>query len=213
VECGNIDPIRITVALVAAYLLGSFPLAYIVGKTRKHTDIRKVGSKNMGAMNVFYNIGFWWGMLVLAVDIGKGAAAMAIAEALDVPQLAYFASGALVVLGHAFPVFLKFRGGKGGATCIGVLVYLLKPWSIPVYAGLFGLIFLITRVPTISYGLAFVGMPLTAWFVYHRWEWAVFSILLLMVPLIKYIPRIREMRQRAGSWGRVFRRKSVKERY
>jgi len=167
----------------------------------------------MGAMNVFYNVGFWWGALVLVFDIGKGVAAMAIAEAFHVNELVELAAGILVVLGHAFPVFLKFRGGKGGATCIGVLIFLMKPWAFPIYAGLFFVIFLITRVPTISYSLAFIAMPLTAWFVYHRWEWAVFSVILLMIPLIKYIPRIKEMRQKAGGWGRVFKRRSVKDRF
>ena len=164
-------------------------------------------------MNVFYSVGFWWGVLVLAVDIGKGMAAMAIAEALIGREIVHFASGMLVVLGHAFPVFLKFRGGKGGASCIGVLVWLMQPWSWPIFGGLFGIIFLITRAPTISYSLTFVSMPLTAWFLFHRWDWVVFSIVLLLVPLIKYIPRIKEMRQKAGSWSRVIRRKSVKERY
>jgi glycerol-3-phosphate acyltransferase PlsY len=62
-------------------MLGSIPTAYIVGKLRKRTDIRQVGSRNMGAMNVFYTVGFWWGIMVLAVDIGKGMAALAIAGA------------------------------------------------------------------------------------------------------------------------------------
>jgi len=61
----------IAVTLVGTYLLGSIPTAYIVGKFRKGTDIRETGSKNMGAMNVIYNVGFWWGALVLVIDIGK----------------------------------------------------------------------------------------------------------------------------------------------
>ena len=80
----------IAVTLIGAYLLGSIPTAYIIGKFRKGTDIRKVGSKNMGAMNVIYNVGFWWGALVLAIDIGKGVIAMLIAKHLKIPELAYY---------------------------------------------------------------------------------------------------------------------------
>jgi glycerol-3-phosphate acyltransferase PlsY len=203
----------IAIALVGAYLLGSIPTAYIIGRIRKNTDIRQVGSKNMGAMNVFYTVGFMWGLLVLVVDVGKGVLAMALAEALKVPMVVELIAGGLVVLGHSFPVFLKFRGGKGGATCIGVLIFLMKPWSVLIYAGLFGLIFLITRVPTISYGFAFICFPFIAWFMYHRWDWAIFSILLLMIPFIRYIPRIKEMRDKAGGWGRVLKRKSVADRF
>ena len=64
------------IAIAAAYLIGSFPAAYIAGRLKKGTDIREVGSRNMGAMNVIYSIGIVAGILVLAVDIAKGAAAV-----------------------------------------------------------------------------------------------------------------------------------------
>ena len=67
------------IALILAYLIGSFPSAFIIAKLRKGVDIRQVGSRNMGAMNTFYKVGFWWGMLVLVLDIGKGALAVAAA--------------------------------------------------------------------------------------------------------------------------------------
>ena len=119
----------IATALAVAYFLGAIPSAYIVGRFRKGTDIRQIGSRNMGAMKVFYNVGFRWGVLVLVMDAGKGAAAMAIALALGIPEVARFAVGIVAVLGHNFPVFLRFRGGKGGATYIGVLLVVM-PWGI-----------------------------------------------------------------------------------
>lgn len=199
-------------SIVGAYLLGSIPSAYLVGKARKVTDIREVGTRNMGAMNVFYSVGFWWGMLVLLADIGKGMAAVAIAHTLSHNEAVVLLAGLMAVMGHGFPVFLKFRGGKGGATSIGVLAYLM-PWGIPAYAGLFGLLLLVTRVPTISYSLAFICFPFIGWFVNHRWELVVYSAVLLIVPFVKYIPRIAEMRQRAGSWRRVLRRQNLKDRF
>ena len=70
----------IAIALISAYLIGSFPSAYVAGRLRKGIDIREVGTRNMGAMNVFYQVGFVAGLLVLAVDVGKGAAAVALAR-------------------------------------------------------------------------------------------------------------------------------------
>ena len=119
-------------ALVVAYLLGSLPSAFIIGKTRRGLDIRKVGSHNMGAMNTFYSVGFWWGMLVLAMDLGKGMLSVAVAMWLGTPWYVPLLAGFLVLAGHNFPVFLKFKGGKGGASMIGVLV-ILMPWGFVFY--------------------------------------------------------------------------------
>lgn len=205
------DGLLIALALVIAYLLGSIPTAYIIGRLRKGTDIREVGSRNMGAMNVFYTVGFWWGALVLAVDIGKGAAAVAIADALGIPQLAQFFAGGAAVLGHSFPVFLKFRGGKGGAASLGVFFYMM-PWGIPICMAVFGIALLITRYPTFSYSLSLACFPFVGWLIYDRWELAVFSVLLLAVLLIRYVPRLKEMRGKARNWGHVFRRRGLEDR-
>lgn len=203
--------LTIALALVAAYLLGATPSAYIVGRLRKGIDIRQVGSRNMGAMNVFYNVGFGWGALVLAMDIGKGAVAMALALALDIPEVARFAAGFVAVLGHSFPVFLRFRGGKGGAVCIGVL-FVTMPWGIPVGLGIFGLALLITRFPTFSYSLALAAFPFVGWLVYDRWQLVVFSVVLMLVPVIRYLPRVREMHTTAGNWRHFLRRRSLSDR-
>ena len=205
--------LRIIAALVAAYLLGSIPTAYIIGRLRGKADIRQIGTRNMGAMNVFYQVGFVWGAVVLLTDIAKGAAAMVIADALNVPNMAYMGTGLVAVLGHAFPVFLGFRGGKGGAVSIGVLFHVMWPWSLPINTAAFLLLLAVTRAPTISYSLAFACYPLIAWLAFHRWDYAIYPAVLLVVPLLLYIPRIKEMRDKAGSWRRVFQRKSVGERY
>ncbi|MDD5127593.1 MAG: glycerol-3-phosphate acyltransferase [Dehalococcoidales bacterium] len=198
-------------AIIAAYLLGSFPTAYVIARLRKGFDIRQVGSRNLGAMNVFYKVGFAEGLLVLAGDIGKGAAGVAFARFLGTPELVQFLSGIFVVIGHNFPVFLKFHGGRGGASCIGILIYLM-PWGIPIYASLFGLSLLITRFPTLSYSLAFLCFPFVGWLVYDSWALAVYSLALLLLPLLKYTPRIIEMRRTGGSWKHVLYRRSLKDR-
>ncbi len=199
-------------AIIFAYLIGSFPSAYVAGRLLKGVDIREVGSRNMGAMNVFYKVGFWPGVMVLAVDIGKGAAAVALVRWLGAPVIVQLLAGAAVVLGHSFTVFLNFRGGRGGATCIGVLVFLM-PWGIPFYLAVFGLILLLTHYPTLSYSIAFLCFPFIAWLKYQSPVLIAFSVGLILLPGIKYIPRIKEMRARGGSWRHVVMRKDLKDRF
>jgi glycerol-3-phosphate acyltransferase PlsY len=208
----NSEILLIPTALISAYLIGSLPSAYIMGRLRKGVDIRQVGTRSMGAMNVFYQVGFWEGLLVLAADIGKGTAAVALARWLDTPLVVQLLAGTAAVLGHGFTIFLKFRGGRGGATCIGILAYLI-PWGIPFYLALFGIILLLTRYPTFSYSLAFLAFIFTAWLKYHSLELTIFSIGILLLPAMKYLPRIREMRSRAGSWRHVVLRRSLKDRF
>ena len=203
----------IAAALIGAYLLGSIPTAYIIGKFRKGMDIREVGSKNMGAMNVIYNVGFWWGALVLAIDIGKGVIAMFIAKMLNIPELAYYAVGVVVIMGHNFPVFLKFRGGKGGATAVGALSYLMFPFGFLIGLGVFVLFMLITRFPTLSYGIGLLTFPFVGWLHYHNGNWVVFSAIVVAIPFIRYIPRLKEIYNKAGSIGHAIRRKNLKDRF
>jgi glycerol-3-phosphate acyltransferase PlsY len=200
------------VALILAYLIGSIPASYLVGRYRKGVDIRTIGSRNAGTMNVIYQVGFFWGLLVLFIDIAKGSLAVFVSVLLGTPLIVHLLAGIFVVLGHNFPFFLKFKGGKGGATCIGVLIYLL-PWGAPFYLGLFLLMLFFTRYATLSYGIAFICFPFIAWLIYHDTILIIYSIILVLLPGLMYIPRLVEMRTSAGSWKKVFFRKSYKERY
>jgi glycerol-3-phosphate acyltransferase PlsY len=205
------EPLSIAIALIAAYFLGSIPAAYIIGRLRKGIDIRQVGSRNMGAMNVFYRVGIGYGLLVLVVDMGKGAAAVALAGWLEVPVIVELIAGATAVIGHSFPVWLRFRGGKGGATVLGVIFFLM-PWGFPIGLAIFGAMLALTRFPTLSYSVAMLSFPFIAWLIYHRGDYVIFSSALLLIPFIRYIPRIKEMRARGGSWRRVVSRKNLKDR-
>jgi len=202
----------ITLAIIGAYLLGSIPSAYISGRLRKGIDIRQVGSRNMGAMNVFYSIGFISGLMVLLADIGKGAAAVALARWLEVPVPVEFIAGAVAVIGHGFPVWLKFRGGRGGAPLIGVLAFLM-PWGLPIGLAFFFILLLLTHFPTLSYSIALVCFPFVGWLIYHNGNYVLYSVLMLLVPLIRYIPRIKEMRTKGGSWKHFALRRNLKDRF
>lgn len=199
------------IAIISSYLMGSFPTAYIMGRLRKGIDIREVGSRNMGAANVIYQVGLAEGLPVLVIDVGKGAAAILLARWLEVPLAIQLLAGAAAVVGHAFPVFLKFRGGKGGAACVGALAVLM-PQGIPIFLGIFTIVLLISRYPTFSFSVSLLSVPFFAWLIYHSAALVVFTVIMELILGIRYIPRMREMYAAAGGWRRVILRRSFKER-
>ena len=105
---------------LGAYLLGSIPSAYILVYLAKGIDIRQVGTGNVGALNTFQQVGPWGGLLVLAVDGGKGALASLAPQWAGLPEWTIFLTAPLVLAGHNWPVFLGFRGGKGAAAIFGI---------------------------------------------------------------------------------------------
>ena len=117
-------PIKIIFGMIFAYLLGSIPTAYIAGRLCKGIDIRQHGSKNVGATNVFRVLGKTPGIIVLVCDVLKGILAVVVIPAvLGLYDISYFILfGLAAVCGHNWTIFLKFKGGKGVATSLGVLI-------------------------------------------------------------------------------------------
>ncbi|MEK4149816.1 glycerol-3-phosphate 1-O-acyltransferase PlsY [Robertmurraya sp. FSL W8-0741] len=141
--------------LLAAYLIGSIPTALIVGKLFFKIDIREHGSNNPGATNTIRVLGKRAGLIVLIVDIGKGAlaAALPLLFHLDMEPLTL---GLIAVVGHCFPIFAHFRGGKAIATTAGTLL-VVNPWMLLIaYVTFFGVIFITKYVflGSISVGVA-----------------------------------------------------------
>lgn len=215
---------NMTIAVIVGYVFGSFPAAYLAGRLRKGIDIRDVGSRNMGAMNVFYQVGPAEATLVTLADLGKGVGAILLVRWLlgkDLISPFDFLTGltaAAAILGHIFPVFLKFHGGKGAATAIGVLIFLM-PWALPFLFLVFFMTLVITRNPTFSYSLLLIVFPFVAGFIYVDHYDQPLSLVFYSTGLgiflgIQYIPRLKEMRSKAGGdWRKVIRRRSLKERF
>lgn len=154
--------IAIVFSIVAAYLIGCFPTAYLVSRVRKRLDIRQVGDKNVGAANVYRQVGHWSGLLVALADIGKGSLAMGVSRWVNVPEHIALVSGVAVVVGHNWPVFLGFKGGRGEAASVGVLLTLLpREMLILIGVGLVPLI--MTRNIIFSSIFLFVPLPLVSW--------------------------------------------------
>ena len=132
------------IAILIGYLLGSIPMAYIIAKLRKGIDIREVGVGNMGAGNVIREVGLWEGAVVAIVDIGKGVAAILVAQTMGVSQPWLLAAGFAAILGHGFPFSIGFRGGQGVDTIIGIFL-VLAPGAMVVTLGLMGIALFFTR--------------------------------------------------------------------
>ena len=197
------------IAITLGYLLGSLPSAYLAGRLVKGIDIREVGSKNMGAMNVIYEVGVFWGILVLLLDIFKGVGAVLLARSLDTSFGVQLGGGFTAVVGHTFPIFLKFRGGKGGATALGLLLFLM-PRSFIYCLAIVILGVLITRNLTFSYSILFLFLPLAGWLIYRSVTLVVFSLILALWIVVNNIPGLRKIK-REGFRQSILRR-SLKDR-
>ena len=132
---------EIAVALLCAFALGSIPTAYIAGKVLSGRDIRSVGSGNPGAMNAVQHLGKAVGLMVLAVDAGKGILAVVVAQQMSVTDTWVYVSAFAVTMGHNFTPALKFKGGKGAATVLGISAFML--WQITAISAAIGVVILV----------------------------------------------------------------------
>ena len=149
-------------AVTVGYLLGSIPSAYIAGRLTRGVDIRELGDGNMGAANAWRELGPKAGIAVGIMDVGKGAAVVLIATAMGITLPAVLLTGVAAVAGHNWPIFLKFRGGRGEATTIGILSALM-PREMLIVFGIASVPFLISRNVTFTSVFLFVPLPLVAW--------------------------------------------------
>lgn len=137
---------QLVIAVVAGYLLGAIPSAYLAGRIFRHADIRVLGDGNVGAENAYHQFGPKTGIGVGIADIGKGALVVGVFQASGFPQGTVLAAGLAAVAGHNWPVYLHFRGGRGAATAIGVLLVALFPASIA--PGVIGLLLAVAKKGT-----------------------------------------------------------------
>ena len=144
-------------ALVIAFGLGSVPTAYIAGKLVVGGDIRHLGSGNPGALNATQQLGKAVGLAVLIVDAGKGILAVVVAQTMGVTELWVYAVAFVVTVGHNFTPVLKFRGGKGAATVLGISAFML--WQITAFSAVAGVVvLLVTRHPVWAVAGVFVAL-------------------------------------------------------
>jgi glycerol-3-phosphate acyltransferase PlsY len=149
--------------LAASYLIGSVPFSFLVARAFGVSDVRRVGSGNVGATNVLRSAGRLAGLLAFLLDTGKGAAAAALAAKL-VPGVGWLPPAAAVaaVVGHMFPVWLRFEGGKGVATGLGAFAP-LAPRAALVALVVFLLVAALTRYVSLGSVAGAVALAALAW--------------------------------------------------
>lgn len=187
---------------VAAYLLGSIPVGYVLVRVFRRKDIRTRGSGNIGATNVLRSEGKGLGAATFILDVVKGAAAVLLGAAVAVPLLPMIphrnveAFAALcAVLGHMFPVWLRFRGGKGVATGFGVFL-VAAPAAALAAITVFAIVFAITRYVSLGSILGAGSFPVFAYFMVHGERPAFFVAVQAIVALliiVKHHPNIRRL--------------------
>jgi len=181
-------------APVIGYLLGSIPAAYIMAKWRKGIDIREVGVGNMGAGNVIREVGLVEGAVVAVADIGKGAAAIAVAQfLLGVSQAWVLGAGLAAIMGHSFPIYIGFRGGQGVATVIGIFS-VLAPLATLITLVPLGAVLLISRNIFASTLVMGPLLPLVVWLVEGSTTLTLYALGIVGLLVFRSRHRLREAR-------------------
>jgi len=205
--------IVIILLLLASYLIGSIPFSYLIGKLFYNTDIREHGSRNVGATNVFRVLGKKAGVAAMFLDAGKGYVTVILVAKLFAGYESGFMTdpiyikilcGVFAVIGHNWTVFLKFKGGKGVATSIGVALGL-----VPAAAGIafasFGLILFLTRYVSLSSMLGALIFFIVLFVFKESAPILVFGGLALVMIVVRHIPNIKRLLK--GTENKVWQKK------
>ena len=190
------------IVIVIGYMAGSIPSAYIATRLARKSDIRQLGGGNVGGLNVYREVGLWPAAAVAIIDIGKGAAAVAIAIwLLDLSPIFVMLAGLAAVIGHNWMVWLRFRGGKGVGATIGALVMAMSVYGywpdLLIFLGIIVAIIVITRNIALSVGTALLFLPLIVWLGTKSGTATIMVIILGLVMAVRYIPTAR------ASWARA----------
>jgi glycerol-3-phosphate acyltransferase PlsY len=182
------------VCLIGAYLLGAIPFSFIVARRVKGIDLRRHGSGNLGATNIVRTLGVRWGLLVLLLDMGKGALAVLLMSGVVAswpsgeptplhlpPDVWRILAGGLAAFGHTFSPFVDFHGGKGVATSGGAF-FILAPYATLAALGVFLLVFAFSRIVSLASLAAAGAMPIAV--AYFEWQSAHFSRTIFVFTLI-----------------------------
>lgn len=184
------------ISIPLAYLLGSIPFGYLLVRIFRKQDIRATGSGNIGATNVARSGGKSLGFLTLLLDLGKAFLAVRIAQSFapGVSDLAVVAAVA-AILGHVFPVWLGFRGGKGVASALGVFLALNWPSGVCIF-GVFLVVVLLTRYVSLGSILGAASLPFFAFaFFLHRPDTFVVAgfVLISLLIIVKHQANIQRL--------------------
>lgn len=188
---------QIFAAIIAGYLLGSIPFSYIIPRLIKQMDIREKGSGNVGPLAVWREVNPFWGIVAVICDMGKGALAVFVATWMGLGYIWLMLAGFAAVMGHNWPVFLKFRGGKGASVIMGILLAMM-PVQALIGIGIAALII----IPTSNVRLGIIGLaliPLVAWLFHKPPEYIYYSLGLILFLIAYTLLGLKAERVKAGN--------------
>ncbi len=184
---------------VIGYLLGSIPFGVVITRALGLGDVRQIGSGNIGATNVLRTGNKGAALATLLLDAGKGAVAVGLARLAGAPDTAVVLAGALAFIGHLYPVWLRFKGGKGVATFLGTLLALAWPVGLAACAAWL-LTAAVTRYSSLSALVAAAASPVLAWALGYP---GLVGVLGLLAGLIFWRHRANIARLRTGAEPRI----------
>ena len=183
---------------LVCYAIGSLPTAYLFTRYILAQDIRDIGDNNSGAANVFRNVGAKAGVAVGAIDIVKGSVIIVLAKVLVDDTGMEMMAGAAALAGHNFPVHLKFRGGRGAATAVGVLIASVPIVGLPV--GAFCLVLLyFTHKAIYPLAVFLVAIPALTWPAGYSVSLAIYAVAMPMAVGLSHFFTTRILNPGAGS--------------
>ena len=190
--------------LVFGYFLGSIPSGYLAGRWLAGVDLRQIGSGSTGATNVLRHVGKWPALAVFLIDVSKGAFAVLIAKAFLLNDYAQVATGLTALIGHIWPIWLEWKGGKAVATGLGILLGL----SWPVGAACFGVFLIVisfSKIVSLSSVIAAISLPLLMLIQFHGNDFrpAYFVLSLLTMAIVLWRHRANLQRLLTGKEPRV----------
>ena len=212
--------LELGIKFLISYFLGSIMGALVVGRLYGGVDIREMGSENPGGTNALRTQGAAFALGVIIIDVGKGVLGAGVVPGLELPFIGTdpavsrtwltLACAAAAVLGHVWPIYHRFRGGKGGATYIGTLI-VLAPTLLIVLFGVFALVLVTSGFVGLSTMSAAAALPVWVGFTALPEQGPLFVYLICMALLIVYCHRANIQRMRAGVENRnprvmIFRR-------
>jgi glycerol-3-phosphate acyltransferase PlsY len=184
--------------LLLAYLIGSIPFGYLLVRFKTGEDVRSMGSGNIGATNVLRTTGRWIAVVTLLLDIAKGFFAVWLMARYTFDSRLWMSAAALAVMaGHAYPVFLKFQGGKAVASFVGAFLY-LTPVPMAAALVLFAIVAIATKHVSMGSIVMAGSLPLGAWFIAHPPAVVLITTVIAAVFII-YRHRENISRLRAGT--------------
>ncbi len=207
--------LQTVLALAAAYLIGSISFGYVAARVVKGIDVRKFGSGSTGATNVLRTAGIWAAGFTVFGDFLKGVLVAVAAWQLNLPQYAVVLAGLAVVAGHIWPVFLRFKGGRGVTTGFGVSLGLTWQVSLVLFVA-WVLIILVTRYVSLGSIIVSLAYPVVIILLHYEWPIVIFAVIggggIFLTHRKNLVRLIKGQESRIGQKVEVRKRKAAEDK-